>query len=107
MARNRAPIEDLTRSLPLITLVTDEEPLSSLKDYLLGRTSFLSPFVKPIADNGGGLNDGIAMVEGTCLPGGRSCIYLHGIDHFAAVMNTSPYRTLSTKERLLIFQALL
>jgi hypothetical protein len=89
--------------VPIVTLLTDDVPLADTKEYLLvpfrrtqnTHVSFLAPFVGPIHDHGGGTNDGIAMVEGTCIEGGKECVYLHGIDHFAAVRNTSPWRTLS------------
>lgn len=114
MHRNREAIARVLTEVPVVTLVTDDVPLSSLTNYLLvplkrqqSSVSFLAPFVHPIASHGGGINDGIAMVEGTCIEGGRSCVYLHGIDHFAAVMNTSPWKTPTERERLLIFQSLL
>lgn len=119
MGKYKGEISSLLKHVPTVTLVTDDLPLNhpetgSLIDFLLipvkGQSdtiSFLAPFVRPLAEDGGGLNDGIATVNGTCLSGGRSCVYLHGIDHFAAVMNTSPYKTLSEKEREILFQSLL
>ena len=116
MKKHADKVSTIYSRIPVITLVTDDLPLTesgSIYQYLavpfFGQSdeiSFLSPFVGPIDRNGGGLNDGIATVDGTCLLK-SDCIYLHGIDHFAAVMNTSPYKTLSKEERLLVFQALL
>jgi hypothetical protein len=104
----RDEIERIPREFPIVTLVTSEEG-ASMDQYLHGdksKVAFLAPFVGPIAANGGGLNDGIASFEGTCLDG-ATCAYVPGIDHFAAVMNTSPYKSITKSERITMFRTLL
>jgi hypothetical protein len=92
-----------------VTLVTTESAVGWTK-YLFSvrkaKIAFLAPFVKVISDRGGGPNDGIATIPGTCLPR-ATCFFVSGIDHFAAVMNTAPFKTPSPEERVTLFRTML
>jgi hypothetical protein len=102
-------IERVIRAIPIVTLVTTEYA-SSWRKYLFAKdrsdVAFLGPFVETIRLRGFGMNDGIATVEGTCLETAH-CVYLDGIDHFAAVMDTGPFKTLDRQSRVAMFRALL
>ena len=105
---NADRIKALTSAFPIVTLVTTATTVS-WERYLLGRNSsfsFLAPFVGVISEHDGGSNDGIATVKGTCIRN-SDCVYLTGIDHFAAVMNTSPFLGPSKVDRIALFRALL
>jgi hypothetical protein len=128
---NAKKIEFLIEKIPVISLVTTEKSLdlsggwdsymqffsdssTQLKRVAEGTTpALLSPLVDQISKRPGASNqdeidnDGIAMVSGTCLDRSRVCVQLDEIDHFAAVMNTSPFKTLSTDDRVLLFRTLL
>jgi hypothetical protein len=108
-AKHASAIERIARSLPIVTLVTTESAVGWSR-YLFsvrkGQFAFLAPFVKVIAERGGGPNDGIASVAGTCLRH-ATCFYIEGIDHFAAVMNTAPFKTLSPETRVTLFRTML
>ena len=101
-------IDEISHEFPIVTLITTEDP-STPTEYLFedkSKFGFLSPFVGPIQERGGGPNDGIALVAGSCLKY-ASCIYLHGLDHFAADMDTAPYKTLTRDERIALFRTML
>jgi hypothetical protein len=108
-AKYAAQIQAIARAFPVVTLITTESPASWAR-YLFSvnksRIAFLAPFVQVIRDRRGGPNDGIATVAGTCLPG-AICFYVDGIDHFAAVMNTAPFKTLSPEWRVTLFRTML
>lgn len=101
-------IKKLTDVVPTTVLVTLEKP-ASFTNYLLekpSRNAFLSPLVPVITSYNNEINDGIAMVKGTCLEKSR-CFFLDNVDHFAAVMDTSPYKGLTNEARVGLLQYLL
>lgn len=101
-------IKKLVESVPTTILVTLEKP-ANFASYLLehpSKNAFLSPLVPVITNYNKEINDGIAMVKGTCLEKAR-CFFLDNVDHFAAVMDTAPYKGLSKEARVGLMQYLL
>lgn len=112
---HRFEIIGLTRTFPIVTLLTTETGASASR-YLFGpraSSAFLAPFIPVIAERDralsysglAGLNDGIASVHGTCLER-SACVYLTGIDHFDSVMNTAPFKSLASADRVSLFRAM-
>lgn len=101
-------ILEITKKIPTTILVTFEEE-RDLSTYLTTapeKNPFLSPLVKVIHLETRETNDGIALLRGTCLPGAK-CFIKGGIDHFAAVMDTYPFKGITPTERLRLMQFLL
>lgn len=101
-------ILEITKKIPTTVLVTFEEE-RDLSTYLTTapeKNPFLSPLVKVIHLETRESNDGIALMRGTCLPGAK-CFIKGGIDHFAAVMDTYPFKGITPIERLRLMQFLL
>jgi hypothetical protein len=103
-------IAALPSKFPIVTLVTKASPVdpaiyaaSDKKQF-----HFLTPFVKTIYDHGGGVNDGIASVRGTCLPGSACINWMdREIDHFESAMDTAPFVSLNESERVTLFRTMI
>jgi hypothetical protein len=100
-------IKVITKQIPMTTLVTQTSTVDMM-DYLENpsRNNFLGPLVNLIESKYHLPNDGIAIVPGTCIDG-SNCYFKYNVDHFNAVMDTSPYSGFNISERLQIFKFLL